>query len=351
MSVRTDSRWKTALKLVGINLGIWLVLELGCFLVLLGLDSGPPAEAPRGEDGWLRQVQGGFKSRLYAWDDHCLWRLRPGYRGSEAGGTRFWGGQPLTTNRHGMRGPDIDQTKPSGTRRILIIGGSHPMGMYVPYASTYGARLEARLNAPRATPAGGRWQVLNAAVPGHTSFQALRWLQEYGLAFGPDIVIADVGVNDTLPLSAAFPLPDHEVEHPPDWARQTRSLLEISAVYRLLRRALRRTPEVSPGSVRVDADHHASNLDDVGELGERRGFAVLNLGQFRVDTHGSGRVDCLYDERHRSHAVDLCRLWAERGFGARAFFADPIHANAEGHRVIADAIYERLARLGWLSSP
>ena len=121
---------------------------------------------------------------------------------------------------------------------MLILGGSHPMGMYVDYDETYGAVLETLLNTSEE-----RWEVLNAAAPGHTSFQVRRYLEKYGVQYAPDIVISDVGVNDTLPLSPEFPLPDHEVNTPPAWAVTARSSLEISAVYRLLRQWLKPRPK------------------------------------------------------------------------------------------------------------
>ena len=260
-----------------------------------------------------------------------------------------------------MRGPNREPKKAKGVRRVLILGGSHPMGMYVNYEETYGAVIEQRLNAR----GGSTWEVLNAAAPGHTSFQSWRYLEKYGVAYEPDIVISDVGVNDTLPLSAEFPLPDHEVNTPPDWAVKVRPWLEVSAVYRLLRRWLKPAPEErsdpstnnarvsEPGQygVRVPREKHAENLKSMETLAMASGFKVLYLGQVSVDLQGTGRSTCVYADTEHTPHVDLCAFWHSYGAEARQYFADPIHANSTGHRMIADEVLRTLDALGWLAEP
>src|SRR5438045_8089957 len=48
----------------------------------------------------------------------------------------------VTTNRWGMRGRDVSQQKPAGTKRILILGDSYTFGLYVNDDETYPAVLE-----------------------------------------------------------------------------------------------------------------------------------------------------------------------------------------------------------------
>ena len=341
---------KRILKLVLINVVLWLVLELIASAVLFFIPiEGDPRATSR---DWVAQAQLSFDGGLYTWDDHCLWRLTPGYETPRDAPAKFWGDGPLVINAQGMRGPDRPLEKGEGIRRILILGGSHPMGMYVSYSETYGAILERRLNER----SGSTWEVLNAAAPGHTSFQSFRYLEKYGVQYAPDIVISDVGVNDTLPLSAQFPQPDHEVNTPPTWAVKARPLLEISAVYRLMRRWLKPKP-ISTASEpsgttdygeRVPRGKHAENLAAMRELGDRAGFSVLYLGQVSVDRMGSGRAMCVYADREHTPNIDLCSLWQAKGAAAGQFFADPIHANAAGHQLIANAVLDRIEALGWL---
>lgn len=337
-------------KILAVNIGLWLLLEL-CAFVILFLTPPEPDQRAKSRN-WVSQAQLSFSGGLYTWDDYCLWRLSPGYETPNEAPARFWGDGPLRINSQGMRGPERSVKKPDGVKRILIVGGSHPMGMYVNYAQTYGAVIEQELNRQGDV----RWQVLNAAAPGHTSFQVRRYLEKYALKYAPDIVISDVGVNDTLPLSAEFPLPDHEVNTPPAWAVQARPILEVSAVYRLLRRWLQPSPARSRASaqdsrsygVRVPREKHTDNLNAMKTLAKTNGFNVLYLGQVSVDLQNSGRSTCVYaDTEHEPH-VDLCAFWQSYGADAGRYFADPIHANPDGHAMIADKILSKLRSLDWV---
>lgn len=54
-------------------------------------------------------------------------------------------------------------------------------------------------------------QVINAAVPGFSSLQVLRFLKRDIIHFKPDLVIIDVGVNDLMTLTADWPFKDNEI--------------------------------------------------------------------------------------------------------------------------------------------
>jgi lysophospholipase L1-like esterase len=336
---------KSGLKLLALNLALWLVLELVAFAVLSSQRStdgdrsgGDRSDRDRSDKSWLTQARLSFEGGLYVWDPHCLWTLQPGYVSDVNPGRKFWGEGPLRVNDLGMRGPSHAKVRPDGIKRILILGGSHPMGMYVNYEETYGARLQASL--------GDGWEVLNAAAPGHTSFQTAQYLAHYGTAFSPDIVIADVGVNDALPLTPDFPQPDHLVKRPPRWAKDARSALRHSNVYRLLRQWLTRAEELPPSefAVRVPPGLRQQNLAAMRALGTEHGFTVVVINQFRADLHGSGHIQCLSEDADLEPRVDACDLW--RGLGdVRGWFADPVHANSQGHALLAGRILARLRAL------
>lgn len=339
-------------KLLLANLAVWLALEGVAWVVLLVIEepttTNPAGDGSPSDKDWLVQARLSFEGGLYVWDEHCLWRLQPGYEGGVDPNRPFWGDGPLRINEHGMRGPSTTLEKPPGVRRILVLGGSHPMGMYVNLEQSYGAALGRLLRELT----GEAWEVLNAAAPGHTSFQGRQYLAHYGVDFAPDIVLSDLGVNDTLPLTHDFPLPDHEVKRPPRWAVEARSVLRFSAVYRLLSRLLRPGPPPlsSTARQRVPPEQHAENISQIQLFGSARGFRVLVLNQFRVDLHGSGRSQCLFAEEGVEPRVDLCELWRELDNRAAQYFVDPIHANPAGHQLIAERILARLLELGWVSA-
>ena len=88
-------------------------------------------------------------------------------------------------NSFGFRGEEIQRQAPEGTIRIMILGASETFGLYEDPGKEFPAQLEAKLN--QYIP--GRFQVLNAAVPG-ISPPRIKHLYEHWLAdFRPDWVI------------------------------------------------------------------------------------------------------------------------------------------------------------------
>jgi lysophospholipase L1-like esterase len=329
--------------LVVANVAFWLLLEMMAFGTLFVVEPNTPEYDINDTRNWAAQTKGSFLGGLYQWDEHCLWRLQPNYSGGSSE-QRFWGKDGLTLNEHGMRSPSVPSQKPKNVRRVMVLGGSHPMGMYVNEDEVYSAVLEGLLVEITGEP----WQVLNAAAPGHTSFQGLGYLTHHGLAFEPDIVIHDLGVNDTLPLTPDFPKPDHEVVQPPEWAVDTRSILEYSAVYRLIRRLFRSPSDAEVTGQRVPAEQHSQNLDGVVALAKTHGIQVVLMSQLSVDIGGSGHVQCLFTEEGRKNVVDICALFAAHRDKAKDYFVDPVHANAQGHALIAQAIATNLLEWGWI---
>lgn len=90
--------------------------------------------------------------------------------------------------------------KPAGVFRIVAFGASTTYGYYFDDArDTWPAQLETRLRARF----GPKVEVINVAVPGHTTFEmigmAAQWLPE----MRPDLVILTAGVNDAF--SVGYP--------------------------------------------------------------------------------------------------------------------------------------------------
>jgi len=80
------------------------------------------------------------------------------------------------------------QPKPPGVTRILCLGDSCTYGTGVTRADAFPALLDQLL--------GPSVDVVNAGVPGYTSYQAVRYLESEGLALEPDIVLFTLGFND-----------------------------------------------------------------------------------------------------------------------------------------------------------
>ncbi len=288
----------------------------------------------RSED-WVVNARGAFEGGLFVPDRHTLWRPQPHYLVPETP-EGYWGPSELRLNEHGHRNPPMPEAKPADTRRILVLGGSHPFGMWVGSSEVYSAVLESKL--------GPGWQVLNAACPGHTTFQGLRYLEAYGLAFEPDVVIFDLGVNDELPLSADFAQPDHVVAAVPWWITQLVSLADLSSTYLVLKSFVGGRPPEQGATMRVAPEQRYANVAAVQELATSAGIRTLLVSQLMED---KGRIHCTEPYAGRGEVLDLCTAFQKQG-DASALFQDPIHANAAGHALIGAALHERLTELGWL---
>lgn len=283
---------------------------------------------------------------MFVPDPDMFWALRPGYVGAAPAETWRWGNEPLVINLHGMRGPPVTVKKPEGVQRAVVLGGSHPMGMWVTYDQMYSSVVERRLNQR-----GGSWQVLNAAVAGYTSYQGVVQLREQLLRFEPDLVISDLGHNDGLPrLAWGVSRPDRAVVEPSGAVAALRRVLRRSAAYRA---ALARvsTREGRP-EVRVSDEEHRQNTEAIGELAASIGAKTLYLSQFKANVESPGVLNsdhrgCTFAEQELDAVVDVCGLFIERD-DLQHLFVDPLHANAVGHGMIAEAVVDKLVELGWV---
>jgi lysophospholipase L1-like esterase len=97
-------------------------------------------------------------------------------------------------NSLGLRNRELEPKKP-GTRRILFLGDSLIWSGETSSGELYTAVLEHRLNSR----SGGRnvpVEVINAGVPGYTTYQELEFLKIYGLDMKPDLVVLGFVFND-----------------------------------------------------------------------------------------------------------------------------------------------------------
>ncbi len=328
---------------------MWLALVAVEGMGALGLALTPP-EAPKEalqkkDPEWLVNARSAFQHQLFVQDEACLWKPRPGAT-SQTGERRMWGSADLLINENGHRGPTVTRQKPPGVRRILILGGSHPFGMWVGVEEMYSQVLQ-RLLDQRAP---GKWQVLNASCPGHTTFQGWKYLAHEGLEFDPDIVIDDLGMNDNLALSIAYARPDAEVATvPPWWADQAAPWLEgHSYAYAFLKQRLASARTSDRPMVRVSRDERAVAVAGMRELGQEHSFQVLFMSQVGVEQKPGGKAVCQVTMEEFEPRVEVCHLFEDLGTEAWHYFADTIHATADGHRLIGEAAYKKLDEIGWL---
>ena len=98
-------------------------------------------------------------------------------------------------NARGFRGPEVAAPKPPGVYRIVTLGGSTTYGEFIDrWEDAYPAQLE-RVLRGRQRPV----EVINAGVPGYSSWEMLISLEFQILDLQPDLLIVYEAINDLYP--------------------------------------------------------------------------------------------------------------------------------------------------------
>lgn len=117
------------------------------------------------------------------------WTGQPGARGIHAG-------VPVAFNNLGLRDPERPAQPAPGTVRVLALGDSVTFGMGVAQDQTFPRQAETLLNAAASPPERARVEVLNLGVPGYNTLHQLALLREVGFALQPNVVVLGFLYND-----------------------------------------------------------------------------------------------------------------------------------------------------------
>jgi GDSL-like Lipase/Acylhydrolase family len=269
-------------------------------------------------------------------------------------------------NNLGLRGPDVTEEKPAGTRRVLLLGDSFTFGVGVREEDTFARRLEVDLN--RAAPSGERVEVINAGVQGYNTRDEVFYLEREWLKLEPDLVIIVFYLNDAYEdrtflnmgealgvylepyglgrYSYLVDLVQHELA-----ARRSQRAMEAYYLQHYFRDAKNFLPQ--PGDVSSDWTASRAALARAAELLGERGvplalviFPELHQLDDRypfVKVHELVRASA---DELSIPVLDLLDTY--RGRRDRDLWVHPTdhHPNAEAHRLATEAIREFLIQQG-----
>lgn len=328
-------------------------------------------------------------ARLYLPDPDLFWTLRPGFRADLENVCYGTTDTPVTwrvtIDEHGRRrtgGIDRGGAGP----RVVCVGDSVTFGFRVDDDEPFPARLAGAL-ADRGRPGA---TVFNLGVPGYSSHQGRRLLESALPDLDPDIVLIAFGAND---LEADVRSDAAKSARNATLAARAARLVSGLAIVRLVRgrpATERTTPEATPRSRRVAPEETVRNLRgmiratraagatpvllDLVFVGDLFGATIEQLGREEGCPTLDGRAvlrdalaDLLSGRAHAEERAALDRFWSDRVREYRrvyydaayydALFADPVwngllrylliepvHPNRLGHRVLAEAIADRLVR-------
>jgi lysophospholipase L1-like esterase len=293
------------------------LLEGGARLALLWLGEGPPIEVGW-EQGAGRAAQ--VRDLVYVPDEEMFFRLAPGLDVEETGNPRIF---DLKTNSRGLRGNEVALPKPEGVHRVLAVGDSCTFGSGAGQDETWGV------------------EVINAGVPGFSSYQALRYLEVEGFGLEPDLVIFTSGVNDASPATAGgkrrfgsgLRLSDREYA---DALKANRRL----GITRLLWRA-----GVGGGGAkrRVPLEDYVSNLEGFVAQSLSRGITPVIVA-WPLRAGADPEVEQVLGQYHRAARIDGAVFvdLAEGLKGRDELFIDAVHLSPEGYGVVAREIFKQI---------
>ena len=144
-------------------------------------------------ESWLRLSH--FNSQ-FPFKEHpsAGYILQPHYQGMAP--KMFNSPRPIAIqiNSIGLRAPEINPTTPANLTRIIVLGDDGVFGLGVREEHTFSNLTQKILNDN--TIANYHYQVINAGIPGYSSYQSLQLLKHNLLNLNPNVVIVYLGWND-----------------------------------------------------------------------------------------------------------------------------------------------------------
>jgi lysophospholipase L1-like esterase len=300
---------------------------------------------------WWKRFSG---QPIYEADPVRFWRLRPHANSDLSPESR----DAQIINGLGFRDDRLERQKAPGEFRVTALGDSCTFGDGVETWEAYPNALETMLQ--QANP-GRRIQVINAGVPGYTSYQVRRYLETELLAYQPDLVIVYVGFNDNVPAVNGVTDAKRGTVNRFTWTVQ--ALLGRSRVYQffkynLLRFKQRLLPNQRPDErdpegvedtiFRVTREEFVENLIAVRRLGDAHGFRtiVVTLPHEFPDEPERNALIRAAAQKGDIPLVDLFPiLKGYQGRGEHLFASDGGHPNNLGHRHIAEALFAKMTEM------
>ena len=266
-------------------------------------------------------------------------------------------------NSLGMRNAEVSPAKPEGLERIIVIGDSvaWPSNGFV---KRVGDRL------------AGRAEVINAAIPGYTTYQERMFFERDLLALDPDLLVVQYCLNDNHRFLHNFNaksgmlfteearrvlLP--EEGDPLSWLpRWSYLALRLRIVYLRWRTPVHDFPwegqldfAVAWQEQRWESfrEHLRAMRDAMRERGGDITVVMFPYGpQFRPDLLERDRDYVLKPQRLMKQICEETEIsWLDMypvltEHGGRTRLPDKIHLDETGHDIATGAIYEHLTRNG-----
>lgn len=284
-------------------------------------------------------------------DSELFWKLRPNKKIL----SKFFDNDTIRTNALGFRGNNIHAK--SEKSRIVALGNSCTFGWGIELDSTFTSQLQIIL--------GGDFEIINAGVPGYSSYQGKVLFEKEIQKLAPDILLILFAWNDHWP--AALGIPDNDQIFPPEYIVSIQNLMSRLKTYQLLRKLLlaafekelKKTDDnmiyrVSQADFEKNLKEICTSAKSIGALPILMTSPIANQSnkQKRQTKSSLNLIHSAYNEiiikvanTEKVALVDLAEEFSNKtNLFTRPQF-DPIHFNNNGHKLTANLVAEKISSL------
>lgn len=249
-------------------------------------------------------------------------------------------------NNFGFRDDDYTLAKPSGFKRVVVLGDSFTFGEGVRPEHMFSNLLEKRLAS-----SGIDVEVLNFSVGGWGTRDETAYLEAQGLDFSPDLVIVAYVLNDADYAGGLDVWEGFRHQYEKSWLRFSAVL---SFLYARLGQRLyvRRYVEGMTEQALREESKWTSSFRDLsrGEKlakasGARFAVVILPFMYDLTDDYPFRSIHRMIESYCRSEEIpvrDLFPAFSGSDYVDLWVHASDPHPNEQGHRIIADALFEFL---------
>jgi lysophospholipase L1-like esterase len=329
----------------------WL-FSLIAVLIFFGLAeiavrvSGFRYEPFMGAPTWWVRFEG---QPIYDSDPWLFWRLRPNANAGQDPTDK----NAQIINSRGFRSDEFEPAKKPGEFRVITLGDSCTFGDGVANWETYSKVLEKNLQAQRPqTPT----TVINAGVPGYTSYQARTYLENELIKLKPDVVTIYVGLNDNIP--AARSIPDANRRPNSKLLYSTFGILRnlrlvglneylVNTYIKPIKQPLISTQE-GHNTFRVPFLDYIDNLCALNEFGKQHGYTliVMTLPHTFESDHERNPHIRKAASRCQIPMIDVFKaMKVFQAAGEDLYESDGGHPNTLGQKRIAQQIQQKMGEL------
>jgi len=260
-------------------------------------------------------------------------------------------GKFYRTNSRGARGPEYEVPKPSSVFRTVIVGDSFTMGSGVDEEDTYSARLQGRLDA---NDSNRKHEVVNLGVGGFNMDAIVARLRLQGLRLQPDLVVYGWTYND---IESSV----YRKTSSPIAPAVTGLLFEKLARDRITAVRDMFYPATDSYVAELDQNYFRNDaawkiftegLDNFALIASSErvcAVMLLHTGLYSLNRfHPFQRFYDVVAEAAEERGIYVVRTFDRyKGLEPKSMWIHPTdsHPNAEGHRILADALGETIEAL------